>query len=491
MMSVSPGVYAREDDRSFIVPAVANSIAGIVISADRGPSNRIVLITSNKQFLETFGKPSTSNPSMYAALAFLERGNRLLVVRAINNASAAEVNINDSDANPVYTVKANSEGAWGNDLSVTFSVPDANGMFAVSVKDGNRVVETFNVTRTQGVLDGYGKSLYIEDVINNRSQYITVTDLVENTNPHVAVNDAVLSGGNNDTTAPTSGTINEAFGLFANKEDVEVNLLLNAGWTAVEVQTEMNRIAEQRGDCFAILDMPFEETTVENMVHYVNDHDQDGTGININSSYSAIYAPWVRIYDNYNDRDIYVPPSGYVGGAYAYTANVSEVWYAPAGSRRGVLNVLGVQKVFTEGERDELYSNNINPIQSFSGEGIQIFGQKTLQRAASATDRVNVRLLMITIQKAIARALRNYVFEFNDSFTRENITSIVSNYLDDIRARRGIYDFLVTCDETNNDATVIDQNKLVVDVYVKPTRVAEFVQLNAIITATGVSFTGQ
>lgn len=488
---ISPGVYAREDDRSFIVPAVANSIGGIVISANRGPASKIALITNNKQFVETYGKPSPSNPSMYSALAFLERGNRLLVVRAINGASASYVNIVDAQLTPavVYVVTASSPGTWGNNLKVSFSAPEADGMFNVTVKDGATTVETFRVTRDSTKLDGYGKSLYIEDVINNRSAFITVEDQVANTNPHVATTDAVLSGGTNDIAAPTSGQINTAYQLFENKEDVEVNLLINGGWSAVAVQTELNRIAETRGDCVALLDMPFEENTVNAMVGYVNDADNDGTGININSSYSAIYAPWVQIYDNYTDKTVFVPPSGYVAGVYAYTASVSEVWYAPAGVRRGLLRVLGVQLVFTEGERDSLYTNNVNPIQSFSGEGIQVYGQKTLQRQASALDRVNVRMLMITIEKAIARALRPFVFEFNDQFTRENISSIITNYLEDIRARRGVYDFLVTCDETNNTSVVIDQNKLIVDVYVKPTRVAEFIQLNAIITSTGASFT--
>lgn len=487
---ISPGVYPRETDQSAIVPAVANSIGGIVITADRGPADEVTLVTSNKDFVDTFGKPSPTHPSMYSALAFLEKANRLLVVRAINGASPAIAQIVDGQTTPltVYTVTASSPGAWGNNLSVDFGSIDENGMFDVTVKLSGKVVETYRVTRDSTKVDGFGKSQYIEDVINKRSQNIRVTDDVTNTEPHVAVTGINLSGGINDSGAPSSGDINLAWDRFAVKEDVEVNLLLNAGWTAVETQNKMNSIAATRGDCFAILDIPSAEATVQNMVDYVNDADGDGTGITIDSSFSAIYAPWVKIYDNFNDKEIFVPPSGYVGGVYADTAETTEVWFAPAGQRRGVLNVLGVANVFSEGERDTLYTNNINPIQKFANEGIQVYGQKTLQRFASATDRVNVRMLMITIEKAVGRSLRPFVFEFNDRFTRENVTSIIKNYMEDIKTRRGVYDYLVVCDTSNNSAQVIDSNQMVVDLYVKPTRVAEFIQLNAVISNTGATF---
>lgn len=481
---ISAGVYTTETDQSFIVPAVANSIGAIVISADRGPSGERVLITSNKQFIDTFGKPNPNDPSMYAALSFLQEASRLYVVRVTNDAVASTSIVLDGQGTPAetFTFTANGEGAWGNSLTLDVSAT-VSDIFTVTIYDGGVEVESFEVSKLTTKLDGYGKSLYIEDVINNQSQYVTVVDNVTNTNVPAAVTGQVFAGGSDDTIAPTSSHINTGWDLFAIKEEVEVSLLINAGWADATVQTKMITLAESRQDCFAILDIPDTSTTVTDMVTYSN------TTLNANTSYAAIYAGWIYTYDQYNDKYIYVAPSGYVAGVYAKTAQVSEVWYAPAGVRRGVLKALGVSKVFSEGERDTLYTANINPIQNFVGEGIQVYGQKTLQKQASALDRVNVRLLLITIEKAIGKALRPFVFEFNDQFTRENITSIINNFMDDIKIRRGVYDFSTVCNTSNNTPTVIDQNKLLVDLYVKPTRVAEFVKLNVVITATGATLT--
>jgi len=484
---ISAGVYPREVDQSFIVPAVANSIGGIVISSDKGNTGELNLVTSNKEFLDTYGDPVPDNPSMYAALAFLEKGNRLLVARAINDAIVATSPVLDTDGTPTlaFTVNAKNEGLWGNSLTVTTSA-SVNDIFTLTILLDAVIVETFEVTRNPLAKNGFGQSIFIEDVIDKNSIYVSVVDNAAN--PYTVADVATVTAqaftaGADDTLAPDDTDINAEWDRFAVKEDVEVSLLINGGWATIAVHAKMIAIAEARKDCFAILDFLEADDTVAEMVTYT------GTTLNANTSYAAIYAGWVYIYDQYNDKYLYVPPSGYVAGVYANTANVSEVWYAPAGVRRGVMNVLGVQTVWSEGDRDTLYTAKINPIQNFTGEGIQVYGQKTLQTAASALDRVNVRMLMITIEKALEKALRPFVFEFNDTFTRDNIASIINSYMEDIKVRRGVYDYLAVVDETNNTAIVIDQNKLIVDLYVKPTRVAEFIQMNAVITATGASFT--
>jgi len=484
---ISAGVYPREIDQSFIVPSVANSIGGIVIHSLKGNTGEINLVTSNKEFLDTYGDPSPNDISMYAALAFLERGNRLLVARAINDAVLATSAVDDAQGVPVlaFTVNAKNEGVWGNSLTISTSA-SVSDIFTLTIKMGGTTVEEFEVTRNPLSKNGFGESIYIEDIVNKVSVYVDVVDNAANdwTIADVGiVSDQVFASGADDTTAPTDGQINNEWDRFAVKEDVEVSLLINAGWANTAVHAKMIAISLARKDCFAILDFSSSDKTVADMETYVS------TTLNANTSYAAIYAGWVYIYDQYNDKYLYVPPSGYIAGVYANTANVSEVWYAPAGVRRGVMNVLGVETVWSEGDRDSLYSAKINPIQNFTGEGIQVYGQKTLQTAASALDRVNVRLLMITLEKALEKALRPFVFEFNDKFTRDNIASIINSYMEDIKVRRGVYDYLAVVDESNNTAIVIDQNKLIVDLYVKPTRVAEFIQLNAIITSTGASFT--
>lgn len=478
---ISPGIYPREVDRSFTVPSTANSIGGIVVHSPKGPTDEITQVTSNKEFTDMFGNPTPSDLSMYSALAFLGKGKRLNVIRVINDATTAQQLIVDSGVTTIFTVKAANAGVWGNSIYVAVTAP-VSGDFTVTVVYNGVTVETWTVSRTTTAKDGFGRSKYLEDVINNQSTYIRVVDTT-NVGPHVAMTSSALVGGADDTVAPTDAMINTAWDFFAVKENVEVSLLINAGWAAVTVQQKMIALAEARKDCFAILDIPYATNTVATMVTYVS------TTLNANTSYAAIYAGWPYVYDQYNDKFLYVPSSGYVAAVYANTADVSEVWFAPAGVRRGVINVLGVSKVFSEGDRDTLYTAKINPIQNFTGEGIQVYGQKTLQTAASALDRVNVRLLMISLEKSLEKSLRPFVFEFNDQFTRDNITSIIDTFMDDIKTRRGVYDYLVVCDESNNTSAVIDQNKLIVDLFVKPTRVAEFVQLNAIISATGASFT--
>lgn len=486
-MNLSAGVYPREVDQSYRVATTATSIGAIVISSNKGPANKVTLVTTNKEFISIFGKPTATTPSKHCALAFLEHGNQLKVVRAIVDAVAAKVDIMDGEGVAVktYTVSAANPGSWGNSLTVSFTAPGTDGTFTVTVKNSGVQVEKFVVSRTVNSLDGYGRTLYIEDVINNQSQYITVEDNTANTNPHVAVTDTPLTAGADDTTALTDSQINTAWDLFAVKEEVEVSILINAGWATSAVQTKMANLAENRADCIAVLDIPPNKTAVSDMVDYVN----DGSQLEVDSSYAAIYAPWLLIYDQYNDKQIYIPPSGHVAGIYAETDADAETWYAPAGVRRGRLNILGVQKAFSEGDRDSLYTGRINPIQVFPGEGIQVYGQKTLQSAASALDRVNVRRLMISIEKSVARALRPYVFEFNDNFTRSDVTAILNNYLGDIQSRRGTTGFAVVCDESNNTPTVIDNNQMIVDIYVKPSRAAEFIQVNAIITPTGTTIT--
>lgn len=482
---ISPGVYPVETDKSVIVPSVSTTAAAIVIQSDKGPSNVPTLITSNKEFIDTFGKPLPDRPSMYSALAFLEKGNRLYVARAIVDAARASITASDTQATPAATLGFNaaSEGAWGNDISISFNDKDAtDDIFEIIVSYQTVEVERWRVSKTSNLLDGYGKSLFVEDVINGNSDYITVTSLPASTELPDMTQSLDLVGGTNDTTALADADVTTAWSLFANKRAIDVTLLINGGFATETVQMAMINLAEARADAIAILDVPEDSNAATDAATYSD------TTLNANSSFAALYAGWPQIYDQYNDKTLYAPPSGYVAAVMAFTATVSEPWSAPAGTTRGGLNVLGVNEIYTEGDRDVLYESNVNPIQSDIGLGVYIDGQKTLSRAPSALDRINVRMLLIVIQKAITRALKPFVFEANDPFTRENIFSLVSNYMNNILARRGVYEFKVVCDETNNTAQVIDQNKLLCDLFVKPTRTAEFIKLNTIVTATGVDF---
>ena len=210
----------------------------------------------------------------------------------------------------------------------------------------------------------------------------------------------------------------------------------------------------------------------------------------VHDTYSAVYGNLKYRFDKYNDVNRWVPLSGDIAGLYAETDINNDPWFAPAGLNRGIIrNVIKLAFNPNKATRDSLYVNSINPVITVVGEGTGIvFGQKTATSVASAADRVNVRRLLITIEKALATSLRPFLFEPNDTETRDRIKGLINPYLSEIRSRRGLFDFLVVCDSTNNTSFIIDQNQLVVDVYVKPTKTAEFIQVNVIVTNTGTDF---
>lgn len=507
---LSPGVISKELDLSEIVPSVATSIGAIIIEAKAGRIDERVLITSNQQFIEEFcldEKVEEGNNAQYCALNYLEKGNKLYAVRVVNGGLYGGVHIEAADGTNqafssgvaartlgmisgetiLFDIFGYGPGAYNDNISIKITETAAMvaaKTFKITVYYKSVEVESWEVSRIQQQ-DDFGKSEYIEDMINLRSNYIYVvdnTDVAAATRPKMEETALSLYGGDDGVTA-TSGIVNTGWDLFANPDEVDVNILINGGYSSTSTQGKMIAIAEARKDCIAVLDMPSDKTNVTDMIEYRNDD------LNANSNYAALYAPLLKIYDQYNDKEkTTVPTSGAIAGVVAFTDSVSEAWFAPAGMNRGILNVLGVSKVFTGGERDLLYEAGINPVQSFTGEGVVVWGQKTLQSKASALNRINVRRLLIVIEKSITIALKYFVFEPNDELTRFRIVDMIDNFLRDIESRRGLYEYRIVCDATNNTPIRIDRNELWVDIYLKPVKAAEFIQLRSIITTTGVSF---
>ena len=483
-MALSPGVYTNEEDRTFGVPTLGTSIGGIVLSADRGPTD-VTFVSSKSQLIQLYGEPKSDTPALHTALVFLRDAPAVQIKRVIVDAVASSVDVDDSQSTPevTFTVNAENPGSWGDNISVEFTDEDeTDEIFTMNVYYNGSQVETFTVSKNPDLKDGYGNNLYIEDVVES-SVYVRVAD--DTTSTELPAMDTMndLTGGSDDTTAPTDSDLSTGWDAFSNKDVVDVNILLNAGYSTETVQNKMITIAEGRGDCFAILDTPQADAGVAaDTVTYRNDT------LNANTSWASLYAPWVNYYDQYNDREIALPPSGFAGGIHARTAEVAEVWDAPAGMRRGIITANGVTKIYNEAERDQLYKNGVNPIQEFTGMGISVWGQKTLQSFASSTDRINVRKLLIHIQESLEPALMPFVFEANTAFVRNNINTLITSFMEDIQQRDGVYDFAVITDESINTPTVIDNNELRVELYIKPTRTAEFIKLTVINTPTGVSF---
>ena len=357
-----------------------------------------------------------------------------------------------------------------------------------------------------------GTTNYYVDAINNQSQYVWIgtedsalpesgvkttdtSNLVStSTGFEYTTSDSVLdyelSGGSDGTAAdPSVGELQTAYDLFDDAETVDINLLIGAAVGESDDVTLANYligIAEERKDVVAFVS-PAVSRTVNN-VSAATDVKEFADSI-ISSSYGVIDSGALYVYDKFNDVYRYIVAAGSVAGLCAFTDNVQDTWFSPAGFNRGQLR--GVTKLAfnpRKAERDTLYKARVNPIVSFPGQGTVLFGDKTALARPSAFDRINVRRLFIALEKAISTAAKFQLFELNDQFTRAQFRNLVEPFLRDVQGRRGVTDFQVVCDETNNTPEVIDSNRFVADIFIKPARSINFITLNFIAVRTGVEF---
>lgn len=289
--------------------------------------------------------------------------------------------------------------------------------------------------------------------------------------------------------AATDGDITAGYDLFANKELVDVSLLITGGHSATVARHVIENVAVSRLDCMAFVS-PSLETVLNNPSQAYQDVlNYRTSSLNVNSSYAVMDSGWKVQYNRFTDTYMNMPLNPDIAGLCARTDNTNDPWWSPAGLNRGqIKNVVKLLWSPNQAERDGLYKVGINPVVAFPGQGTVLYGDKTLLSKPSAFDRINVRRLFIVLEKAIATAAKYQLFEFNDTFTRSQFRSLVEPFLRDVRGRRGIYDFRVICDDTNNTGEVIDRNEFVADIYIKPARSINFIQLNFIATRTSVSF---
>jgi hypothetical protein len=347
-----------------------------------------------------------------------------------------------------------------------------------------------------------GSSNYYKQVIFTDSKYVYAMDPVSYSStsatwglPAAGTTYARLSGvvnvtlSNGSDEVPTTGNFETAYDLFANKETVDISLVLT-GDAATEVQQYViDNIVTNRKDCVAFISPP--KTAVVNRAG--NEVTNILNGLDLlarSSSYVIADSGWKYMYDKYNQVYRWIPLNGDVAGLCVNTDTVRDPWYSPAGFNRGAIkNAIKLAWNPNKTQRDALYAAGVNPIVSFPGQGIVLFGDKTLQAKPSAFDRINVRRLFIILEKTIAKAAQYSLFEFNDEFTRAQFVALVTPFLRDVQGRRGITDFRVVCDTTNNTPQVIDSNQFVGDIYIKPARSINFIQLNFVAVGTGVDFT--
>lgn len=277
----------------------------------------------------------------------------------------------------------------------------------------------------------------------------------------------------------------QSFNLLANKDEYQFNVITAPGIikNATNHATQFNalvNLAQGRTDCITVVDLVTYNSTIGAVT------TQAGT---VNSSYAASYWPWVQVNDPNTGEYIFVPASTLIPGVYAFNDSVAEPWFAPAGINRGGLDtVVRPEKKLTQANRDTLYQGKVNPIAVFPNTGTVVFGQKTLQKKASALDRVNVRRLLIALKSFIGQTAANLVFEQNTITTRNNFLAQVNPYLESVQQRQGLFAFRVVMDDTNNTPDVIDRNQLVGQIFLQPTRTAEFIVLDFNVLPTGVEF---
>jgi hypothetical protein len=353
---------------------------------------------------------------------------------------------------------------------------------------------------------------YYKEVVNESSNYIwfandrsnavsnTGVNLTSSTNYTPASISMKQGADGLDESNATLSIIGAAYDLFASAENVDISLVVQGkpigGTTTVDGETVSNfqlanyiidNICETRKDCIALISP--DRSKVLNNVGSEATGVKNWRGAVRSTSYAVLDSGYKYQYDKYNDIYRWVPLNGDVAGLCARTDATNDAWWSPAGFNRGTIkNVIKLAWNPSSAERDILYSNGINPVVTFPGQGTILFGDKTLQAKPSAFDRINVRRLFIVLEKAIATSARFSLFEFNDPFTRSQFKNLVTPFLRNIQGRRGITDFLVVCDETNNTAQVIDSNQFVGDIYIKPARSINFIQLNFVAVGTGVQF---
>jgi len=572
---VSPGVFTREQDTSFLTPAPAEVSTAVVGPAVKGPIDIPTVVRSYGEYVAVYGDRFKSGSNYYQHLTslaaekyFEQGGDSLLVTRvapSLYSSATAEIL---SGSTALVTLQTIGEGAiFTNSGSATENLADgallsgsadnvrwevANvspdlGTFDIIVRRGddnhkNKIIlETFNNVSLDPNSDNYvskrigdvSYSVNGSDIIEsgeypNQSSYVRVSavgvqmpDYFDNAGVAKTAYSASLadistlgSGSYHGTFAGGDGALdaaganffeningtntqgltvttnavtdyNNAISVLGNKEAFNFNVLLTPGLYQEHHATTVGSfidLVEDRGDAIYIADLTQYGATVN-----------DATGANgaqgLNSSFAAAYWPWVKVQAQGIGRQVWAPASSVMGGVLAFNDSVAAEWFAPAGLiRGGIPGVIRAERKLSRTDRDTLYSKKVNPLATFPGSGVVAYGQKTLQTKASALDRVNVRRLLITLKRFIGAQANNLVFEQNTIATRNRFLSIVNPYLENVIQRQGLYAFRVVMDDTNNTADVIDRNQLVGQIFIQPTKTAEFIVLDFVVEPTGAAF---
>jgi hypothetical protein len=398
-----------------------------------------------------------------------------------------------------YTLPVNA-GVYNNSIPVVTFVSSSTTVYGGIDLDFNNDNKVYLKPIPNGALHGLNTEFGL-DVVNGGSLAVGSTSAqfvvafqsgFDGMSPLTPVNlGSHISAGNtqgfNLTNSTSSGSVAymKAINALSNADEFDINMVIAPGVTKNDhsyIHTAIVDMVEQRADAFFITEMGDSDLSLETTITKASELD---------TNYAATYYPWIKTIDVNTNKLITVPPSVLLPGVFAANDRVAAEWFAPAGlNRGGLVGAVSVLNRLTQSEKDELYEGKVNPIVQFPGQGIVVFGQKTLQDKPSALDRINVRRLLLTVRKYIASTSRFLVFEQNTSETRNRFLNIVNPYLESIQQRQGLYAFRVVMDDSNNTPDVIDRNIMKGAIYLQPTKTAEFIQIDFNILPTGAAFNG-
>lgn len=526
--SASPAVTTREIDLTNVVPGITSPVGACVGDFNWGPVRTPILVRDEGVLVQKFGAPEATNSvDFHSAAYYLRYSSDLYVVReatesainAVDSGTARQIrneahfeNVETGLDSDGVSIAARYPGTLGNSLKVITAgnsnfttqfdsaqqnqfdaAPDSGEVHVLVIdEDGDitgtagEVLETWQFLSTvSGTKTADGTDNYAPNVLSNGSNWIYVVG---------TLGDSVTASLSNgaQSAALTSSEYMRGFDLFEDIDTTTVDFLIAPSLSsAVNHRTVVNDLVataqDGRQDCMVVAS-PNRAAVINNSGSEVSDTLTDLNGLT-RSSYLAVDNNFLKVYDKYNDQYIFIPAASSTAGIMASTAVNAAPWFSPAGSRRGqYLGVTSLAYSANKTERDSLYKAGINPVANIPGEGVLLYGDKTHLSRPSAFDRINVRRLFLVIERSLAAAAKNVLFEFNDEFTRAEFVSIVEPFLREIQGGRGITDFRVVCDETNNTAAVIDRNEFISNLFIKPARSINYVTLNFVAARTGVTF---
>lgn len=524
-----PNITSTIEDQSTRVSTTGTYNAGVVIAAKKGEVNVPYLVTSQTDFLRRFTPNNRIEVgwdlAYWEAYTYLGLASNLYVVRAAHTedlptdendivatyggcviktsesendnltiatgiTNPEDYTFQDDDAILIY---GSSQGAWNNDISIQIVTDQTKvkleGAFQIRIYNNDTLVETKTCSLNPSLKDGYGVSCYIETALQSSNYVRAISNAIEGKSGYGQPKEQTTSlrlGGGNDGSAVTDADRIKALAALENMNNVNISLVWDGGNTTVAYQQALRDLCDKREEsCHAIISTTYEDEVDSDMLNAIQTYRNEE--LNINSCSVEMYTPHQLIYDEFNDRNIYVSPGCYVTAMSINNANDLGWHWAVAGYNRGIVPSLDTAVAVSKGIADQFSDIQVNTIIKDPGYGNVIMDEQTMQ--ATASDRQDAhtsRYLDIYLRPRLKESLRAYLFEFNDEETRSAVKTMIDTFLQTQTANRALYAFRTVCDETNNLASDIQNNTMNVWVYVKPTKIAKWINNKIIVTPYSV-----